>query len=171
LRGLEIRSATVTHWPSGSGRSERRIRVALLAVLAACVVVLGGRGGLSAEQKRARHLVAVGNATCREFRANARGDREPPANENAPARSKLAALRALLAADRNLPNVGAYLADAAKRRRLMAETETPGFVAPGRNRRSLIDELHAADVKIQADLRAIGLTSCIGTPPKRPIGG
>jgi hypothetical protein len=42
----------------------------------------------------------------------------------------------------------------------------------GPNPFSLLEESYRLEVKVQADLKALGVTSsCLGSPPRKPIGG
>jgi hypothetical protein len=36
---------------------------------------------------------------------------------------------------------------------------------------SLLEEPYRLAVKVQDDLKVLGLTSCLGPPPRKPIGG
>jgi hypothetical protein len=36
---------------------------------------------------------------------------------------------------------------------------------------SLMEESYRLEVKVQADLRALGLANCVGPPAREPIGG
>lgn len=113
------------------------------------------------------HLAAVANSICRASREEMR---EPP--DGAALKARSARLRALIVSDRKLPRVATYLSDVAARRRLLAEMKKVSNKGSGAaDAISDIEEAYRLDVEIRTDLQAIGLASCTGPPPRKPIGG
>jgi hypothetical protein len=146
-----------------------RLSVVLLTCVVVVLVGCGGSRSSGAANTGEAHLVAVANATCRERREEMRAT---GATFEARMKMEFASLRALISADRKLPRVGTLISDLAARRRLLREMRKihrkEGDVT---NAFSLLDESYRLEVKIQADLKALGLTSCIGPPPRKPIEG
>jgi hypothetical protein len=70
------------------------------------------------------------------------------------------------------PRVATFLSDLAARRRL--RTVVSKLSNKGSNvlhAGSYIEEAYRLNVKIYADEKALGLTSCLGPPPRKPIEG
>jgi hypothetical protein len=97
-------------------------------------------------------------------------------------KAEFARVRALIHSDRKLPRVGAFISDSAARRRVQAAMRKLSKKAgngayfsrkegKGANAFSLLEESYRLEVKVQADLKALGLTSCVGPTPRKPIGG
>lgn len=142
-----------------------------IALMAVAAVFAGCGGSPTAAQRAEAHLAAVANPICRYVKVRQESTGYGPGAE-ARVRAEIARVRALLRSDRNLPRVAAYVSDLKTRKRLRAELtklHRTGYT-PG-NSFSILDEIYRADVKVQADLKALGLTSCIGRPPRKPISG
>lgn len=149
-------------------------RHCLLAPVLICVAVaLGGCGGGTSSPTEAR-LAALANAVC--TRSETLGERPGFLSTD------LARLRALIHADRKLPRVATLISDLAARQRAQAAMRKlfrkagngasfSGKEGDGANDFSLLEESYRLDVKVQADERALGMISCIGPPPRKPIGG
>jgi hypothetical protein len=139
--------------------------VCIAAALAGC--------GSSASSRAEAHLAAVANAACRN--AEGMGDHFHLGTD-------LAEVRALIHSDRKLPRVATLIRDldARKRERLalrrLSRKGDSGAFFSGKggkeaNAFSLLEEPYRLAVKVQADLKALGMTSCLGPPPRKPIGG
>jgi hypothetical protein len=146
----------------------------MLSVLA--VTVLAGCGNSSApaaEKKAETRFVALANAVCRESNAL----RASGAQTQAQLNTELARLRALATSVRKQPRFAALNSDLAARRKLLG----PISKKPNVTNRSieggaadplnLLTEAYRLDVKIYTDEKALGLSSCAGSPPRAPVGG
>jgi hypothetical protein len=137
-----------------------------LAYVAVALAGCGGGSSSSGANAAEAHLAALANRVCRESHTlRATG---PPFEAHL--KSEFASVRALISSDRGVPRVGTLVSDLAAQHRLRSafgtrqgKEVTRGF--------SLLEESYRLEVKIQADLKALGLTSCIGPPPRKPIGG
>jgi hypothetical protein len=154
-------------------------RRCLLAMVPICVVVvLAGCGG-SASSRAEAHLAVLANAACRN--AEDMGDHFHLGTE-------LAGVRALMHSDRKLPRVATLIGDLAARqreqvalRKLSGKAGNGAYFSrkegkgankgEGANAFSLLEESYRLEVKLQADLKALGLTSCLGPPPRKLIIG
>lgn len=157
------------------------VRHCLLSTVLICVAAaLAGCGGGSstAANTPEAHLAALANATCREFHTN----RATGAPFEAHMKTEFARVRALIHSDRKLPRVSTFISDSAARRRVQAAMRKLSKKAgngaffsrkegKGANAFSLLEESYRLEVKVQADLKALGLTSCLGPTPRKPIGG
>jgi hypothetical protein len=94
----------------------------------------------------------------------------------------LAGVRALTHSDRKLPRVATLIGDlAARQRNHNAVRELSGKAGKaayfsrkegkGANAFSLLEESYRLEVKVRADLKALGMTSCLGPPPRKLIVG
>jgi hypothetical protein len=135
-----------------------------------CVAVaLGGCGGGSptAASRAEAHLAALANAICRESKDLRATSALFEAHRNA----QLARLGALVQSDRELPRVRTLSSDVAARHRVVTAmtkvSRKEGHVA---NVFSLMGEDYRLAVKVAADEKALGLTSCI-VRPQKPIEG
>lgn len=143
-----------------------------VVVFTCIVAALAGCGG-SASSLAEAHLATVANAVC--AKSESLGER------SGFLRADLARLRALMHADRKLPRVSTYLSDSAAQRRVQAEMRKlskeadngvfSGKGAKGPNAFSFMEESYRLEVKVQADLKALGVVSCIGPRPRKPIRG
>jgi hypothetical protein len=146
-----------------------------LAIVFTCIVAaLVGCGGSASSQDEA-HLAAVANVVCAKS--------ETLGEHPGFLRADLARLRALIHSDRKLPRVSRFISDSAAQRRMQAamrklskKAGNGAFFSKkegnGSNPLSLWEESYRLDVKVQADLKALGVTSsCIGPRPRKPIGG
>jgi hypothetical protein len=146
------------------------VLICVAAALAGC-----GGGSSTAANTPEAHLAALANATCREFHTN----RATGAPFEAHMKAEFAKVRALIHSDRKLPRVSTFISDSAAQRRVQAailREASPGKVfrrkeGKGANAFSLLEESYRLEVKVQADLKALGLTSCLGPTPRKPIGG
>lgn len=159
-------------------------RDCLAATMLVCVAVaLTGCGGGSstASGTAESHAAALANSVCGEINAYVRGlhlrsGTAIPQSERERIRayeeSQIARVRALMSAARKLQGAGTLLSDLTAREGLKIAmgkvARKEGDVA---NALSYIDDAYRLDVKIAADEKAVGLTSCIGPPPRKPIGG
>jgi hypothetical protein len=147
-------------------------KTGLATVLICLAAALAGCGG-SASSRAEAHLAAVANAACRN--AEGMGDHVHMSTD-------LAGVRALIHADRKLPRVATLTRDLATRqreqvavRKLSRKGDNGAFFSgkegEGANAFSLLEEPYRLAVKVQADLKALGMTSCLGPTPRKPIGG
>jgi hypothetical protein len=94
----------------------------------------------------------------------------------------LAGVRALIHSDRKLPRVATLIGDLAARqreqvalRKLSGKAGSGAYFSrkagKGANAFSLLQESYRLEVKVQADLKALGMTSCLGPPPRKLIIG
>lgn len=108
-----------------------------------CVILLAGCGGASKNQAEAR-FVALTNMTCREAR-------QPGFVADHHARIKAEeAVRALVDAAHKSPRVARYLSDLERQEG---------------------EENYRLRAKIYADKKRLGLTACLGPPPRNPKCG
>jgi hypothetical protein len=151
-------------------------RHCLLSTVLICVA-LAGCGG-SGSSRAAAHLAAVANAICRESHTN----RATGAPFEVHMKAEFAKVRALIHSDRKLPRVATLIGDLAASqreqvalRKLSRKASNGSFFSrrerDGANAFSLLNESYRLEVKVQADLKALGLTSCLGPPPRKLIVG
>jgi hypothetical protein len=141
-------------------------------VLICVVAAVAGCGGSTSSGAEAR-LAALANAACRN--AEGMGDHFHLGTD-------LAGVRALIHSDRKLPRVATLRRDLTARqrehvalRKLSRKAGTGSFFSrterDGANPFSLLNESYGLEVKVQADLKALGMTSCLGPPPRKLIVG
>ncbi len=144
----------------------------LATVLICVVAAVAGCGG-SALSRAEAHLAAVANAACRN--AEDMGDHFDLGTD-------LAGVRALIDSERKLPRVATLIRDMAARqreqvalRKLARKAGNGAYFSrkegKGANAFSLLEESYRLEVKVQADLKALGMTSCLGPPPRKLIVG
>jgi hypothetical protein len=133
----------------------------VLSMTAMLVAGCGGSGNGAAEAR----FVAFANTIC--FKINSREATTPPTP------TERARLRVLEKSARKAPRVATFLSDLAARRRLrtaLSKLPNKGFnVVP--DGRSYLDKAYRLSVRVYADEKALGLTSCLGKPPRKPIEG
>lgn len=119
----------------------------VLSVTAVLVAGCGGSGRTPAET----HLAAVANAACREAENLSLHHR---------LKAELAELRALLRSDEKLPRVAIYIADVQARDRLLARLRKLSYKEYESPAVPLLKESTLLKRKVEADLKALGWTSC-----------
>jgi len=123
----------------------------VLVVLSATAVLVVGCGG-GAHTSAEAHLAAVANAACREGAAG----REPT--------GQTAKVRALMLADRKLPRVSTFISDSAALGKLagnVVREVSPITGADVPHDSLLLEESTRLKHKLEADLKALGWTSCL----------
>jgi hypothetical protein len=136
------------------------------------VVAMAGCGG-SASSRVEEHLAAVADAACRN--AQGMGDHFHLGTD-------LAGVRALINSDSKLPRVATLIGDLAARareqvalRKLSRKARNGSFFSRRERDEAnpfwLLEESYRLEVKVQADLKALGMTSCLGPPPRKLIIG
>ena len=123
------------------------------------------RGANAAEA----HLIALASATCRQAHRSKAGNALAPAERKA----DLAKLRPLIHADRKLPSVAKFDSDLAAERKFTSRVEKSAGKHPGEliGPNSYFAKAYNLELKLYADARSLGLTSCFGPPPRFAIGG
>jgi hypothetical protein len=142
----------------------------LTVVLATALVGCGGGASTSAANRRAEaRFVTLFNTICGKLNSNRA--------QSPPTKTELAMLRALAKSASGAPRVALFKSDLAARRKLRAELDklpkTGGYVI-GHGRPdvgSYLDRAYRLNVRVYADEKALGLTSCLGPPPQKPIEG
>lgn len=170
----------------------RGMRYDLGAVIAAACLLAGcGGGGLSTASSTAdrAHIVTLADAICREYAdihtRRPRSGRDDLRSEieqlRAYEQTEFARLRAVVGSAHKLPGFNAYASDLAALGRL--RTAMSKLVGKGSevaifskdddpfHALSYMEESYRLDVKIDDDEQALGLDSCIGPRPRRPISG
>jgi hypothetical protein len=155
-------------------------KTCVATVLICLAMVLAGCGGASstAANNAEKHLAAFANAVCRESHTN----RATGAPFEAHIKAEFARVRALIHSDRKLPRVARLTRDLAARqreqvavRKLFKKGDSGAFFSGKGGKRanafSLLEEPYRLAVRVQDDLQALGLTSCLGRTPRKPIGG
>lgn len=161
-------------------------KTGLATGLLCLAIALAGCGGTSSTENNAeKHLAALANAACRESHTN----RATGAPFEAHIKAEFAKVRALIHADRKLPRVATLTRDLAARKREQVAVRKlfrkgdsgalkgdsgaffSGKEGEGANPFSLLNKSYRLAVEVQADLKALGLTSCLGPTPRKPIGG
>jgi hypothetical protein len=132
--------------------------------------MLGGCGSTNPKPDPAREtrLVAETNALC----ASVLRQVHPSSKQQSEAQHRLAALlKALSDAWAYLP-AGRSLNEAgAKRRALNTEARKLEKSGTFRSAADYIERSYRLELRIYDDAKALGLTRCLGKPPRRPIGG
>ena len=142
---------------------------AVIVALAVLPVGCGRSGSSSAPEPAEARFVALSNAICRETHT---GRAERP-----PTKAEFVALRSLAKSASRAPRVAQFKSDLAARRKLrVAFGKLPkqgGFVVRqgGPDVGPYFDQGYRLDVKVYADEKALGLYSCLGKPPRKPIAG
>ncbi len=142
---------------------------ALIVALAVLPVGCGRSGSSSAPKPAEARFVALFNAIC----LKTYGEREA----RPPTKAEFATLRSLAKSASGAPRVAQFTSDLAARRKLrVAFGKLPkqgSFIGRqgGPDVRSYFDQAYRLDVKVYADEKALGLYSCLGKPPRKPIGG
>jgi hypothetical protein len=159
-----------------------------LATLIICLAVAlsgcGGGGSSTATTAIEAHTFTLANAMCREYNAHIyaeraleeRGVSSGPGTFLAHKEAELTRLRALMSSAGKLPGVDTYISDLAAEDRLLTalSKEVPkGYAAYVHLAlsKSYRDKSHRLVVELAADEKALGLTSCLGPTPRKPIGG
>lgn len=132
-------------------------------VFAATAISAAGCGGTPNQAKRTAELVAVGSKACRERDTN-----------RALAEKPLARFIALAHKDRDLPRVKTFESDIAQRKKLRTTMQralkSKTFATMPHAFESL-EDLYHLDVRVYDDEKALGLSACLGPPPRAPISG
>jgi len=142
---------------------------ALIVALAVLPVGCGRSGSSSAPTPAEARFVTLFNAICRKTYTG-RAERPPTAAETA-------TLRSFAKSAGGAPRVAQFKSDLAAQRKLrVALGKLPrqgGFIVRrgGPDVGSYIDQVYRLNVKLYGDEKALGLTSCLGRPPRKPIGG
>jgi hypothetical protein len=162
-------------------RHDRRLLavplICALALLAAC-----GGSSVTAEKASQAHFGALANAICREAQAS---KASRASSFLAQRNTELARVHALLNSARDLHLVSTYIADLAAQKRLRSEMSAAAsdgsLVSPGESpplhrvhlpdAMSDIEDAYQLSVKLRDDEKALGMSACIGRPPRPPIGG
>jgi hypothetical protein len=163
----------------GDRRRGRVARGHITAFLVSGALLAGlvGCGGSSTTPKvtAEARFAAAANEFCRELKSTRATSQSSPA-----LRAKKAKLHELESAIRKEPRIAAFLSDVAARRRALApfsnlkvpsHTNRASNGGPAGEPINVVLESHRLAVKIRADEKALGLTSCMGTAPRPPIGG
>jgi hypothetical protein len=146
-----------------------RIMLALPLLLA--ISSLLGCGGSSPRGAKAdeAHLIALATATCRQ------AHRSSPSGTSTLAERKadLTKLRPLIDADRKLPSVAKFDSDLAAERQFTSTVKKSAGKHPGEliGPNSYFARAYNLELKVYADARSLGLSSCLGVPPRVAIGG
>jgi hypothetical protein len=85
----------------------------------------------------------------------------------------LAKLRPLIDADRKLPSVAKLDSDPAAERKFTSTVEKSAGKHPGEllGPNSYFAKTYNLELEVYADARSLGLSSCLGAPPRAAIGG
>lgn len=154
----------------------RRSHLPPAVLTAAAALSIAGCGGSPTPAATAQaHFVALANNLCREFNT----PRATGATVHARLKAELAKLRAMESSARRSPPVATYLADTAARRKVLTKLRSESaplgqaqlLRASQRSPISLMEDAYRLEVKIYADKKALGLTSCLGSPPRKPVAG
>jgi hypothetical protein len=137
--------------------------VALTIVLATAPVACGGRTPSTAESAAEARFIALANAICRKVNT--------PRAEFPPTEAEFVRLRTLERAARKAPRVALLLSDLAARRKLRDALDKLTKQEYVIKRGSYLDQAYRLNVKVYADQRTLGLTSCSGARPRKPIEG
>jgi hypothetical protein len=156
------------------------VLICLAIALAGC----GSGGSSTATTAVEAHAFTLANAICREYNAHIyaeraleeRGVSSGPGLFLAHKEAELTRLRVLMSSAGKLPGVDTYISDLAAEDRLLTalSREVPkGYAAYVHLAlsKSFRDESHRLAVELAADEKALGLTSCLGPSPRKPIGG
>jgi hypothetical protein len=143
---------------------DRVLATTFVICVAAVLVGCGGGASSNGANSAEARFVALANAIC--DKTNTTRALSPPT------RTELARLRSLARSARKAPRVATYLSDLSARRTLrtaMSNLSKKAFDLP--HGTSYVEESYRLDVSVYTDAKALGLTSCIGRPPRKPIGG
>jgi len=149
-------------------------RACLLATALTCAVAVGACGGstsTTAAKTAEAHLVKFAKTVCAEIRE---GNKTEP--DDAALKTQAKRLVALMFAAHKAPRVARLISDSDARQRV--RSAMPKLAGKNPNRaflvhagvHSLFKEYYRLEVKVYADEKAVGI-SCIGRPPRKPIGG
>lgn len=141
----------------------------MLRIAATCLVLSGttlfvaGCGGSGQSPAEAR-FVALAEAIC--LKTNTIKAESPPTS------AEFAKLRSLAESARKAPRVATFLSDLAVRQRLRAAlSKLANRKSNAPEAGSYLEKSYRLNVKVYADEKALGLTSCLGSPPRKPIEG
>lgn len=160
----------------------------LMAALTCSAAVPAGCGGGSsstATNSAEAHSFALANAICREYNDYIYAQRALENKGNAGSgpqqflahdEAELARLRAVLSSTGKLPRVALYISDLAAQGRLLTTLSKEvgkGYAAYVNLAlsKSYRNESGRLAVAVAADAKALGLTSCLGPRPRKPVGG
>lgn len=181
-------------------RSCPQRRLAVITLSGVAMVLAGcSSGSPTAASTELAKAVALGNATCRELnRAYPSNERPAPDSRAAEARLRTleaasqARIRVMMSVAGSLPSVRRLRADITARRKLEAALQrmSKGVAATtpridgrsghilsitigrrGESLFSLFKESYPLNLKVYDDAKALGLTACVGQPPRKPIEG
>jgi hypothetical protein len=146
-----------------------RIMLALPLLLALSFLL--GCGGSSPRSGNAAeaHLIALATATCRQAHRSSSGG----ASVLAERKADLVKLRPLIDVDRKLPSVAKFDSDLAAERQFTSTVAKSAGKHPGEliGPNSYFAKAYNLELKVYADARSLGLSSCLGAPPRAAIGG
>lgn len=148
----------------------KRCIAPLLVSAAAVLATLGGCGSTNPKPDPAREarLVAETNALCASALApgaSLKAQRSEAQHRLTVLLKALTKAWAYLAAGRSLNEAGA------KRRTLNAEAQKREKSGTFRSAMDYLERSYRLQRQIYDEARALGLTQCIGRPPRPPIGG
>jgi hypothetical protein len=144
------------------------LRVTTLVVVLLWTVSCGGSATKPDPATKAR-VVAEANALCRQ---QARRSRPLAEQVQAAFQHRLAyLLRAITKAAANLPAATALERERTARRQLMRELSKRSAGGESVPPTVLMDRLYRVELLIHDDWKALGLTACLGPPPRPPISG
>ena len=139
-------------------------------VLAGC----GGGGSPAAANTAETRFAALGNTICGELRARPGAHSRSGGPASAREEAEISRFRALVTADTKLPRVGTFRSDLAARKRVQVATlrsVSPTSDGIAANAPQLLEQSYRIDLKVSADEKALGLNACMGSHPRKPIGG
>lgn len=144
----------MTRWPRAGGC------LALAASVWIAAIAATGCGSGAASTPSEAHVVALANAVCRS-------DLHGAKDEALLAQVRLARTRisTILAPAASHPRVGTLLKDLSAREGLIRRIDSPGRTP------AFIENLYRARIRVYDDEKALGLTKCLGSPPRKPIFG
>jgi hypothetical protein len=139
---------------------------------------------VTAEKASQAHIVALANAICREAKT-AKITNATRASFIAHRKAELARVHTLMNSTRDLPLVSIYIADLAAQKRLRSEMSaaagesnlmSSGGSSPLHrvhlpHAMSDMEDAYKLSMKLRDDEKALGMSACIGQPPRPPIGG
>jgi hypothetical protein len=150
-----------------------------------CLLVGCDNSGTSMSKNVGAHAVTVANAICREYNSyiytergleDKGGQGSEPGQFLADREAEIGRLRAALSTTSESPQMRSYITSLVAEERLLAalhnEVKT-GYEAYTHLAlsKSYRDESRRLSLKLAAEARALGLESCIGPHPRRPIAG
>ena len=127
-----------------------------LLVCAMALISCDSGGPSAADKSTEAHLAAVANAMCSKSRRS---------GASSDLSTELATFRHLIRSDRRQPRVATFISDLDALHEVLKKGGTAAYAL------SFLEDSYRLDVKIRADEKALGLTSCIGSPPRKPIEG